>query len=138
MDVSHIPPSISPPSKCQHRREAVAQTISADPSIPQGESMALPTTPRDWVTQGPLSHMGHFYGWEPVTVLGNGTQSRLLCPLISLALANAAPTHRVPCSSIPQDFDGSSTTRTILVVQCSWHHQFSDRPISNTSECWNT
>ena len=41
-------------SRCQRRLEPSV----VEPPIPQGESVALPATPRDWFTQGPLSCMG--------------------------------------------------------------------------------
>ena len=37
---------------------AVWEACVVEPPIPQGESVALPATPRDWFTQGPLSRMG--------------------------------------------------------------------------------
>ena len=63
--------------------------------------VALPATPRDWFTQGPSSRMGRLFGWgDPsVTAPGSGTQSWLLCPLISLALAGAERAHGVPLYS---------------------------------------
>ena len=83
--------------RCQLRLEACV----VEPPIPQGDSVALPATPRDWFTQGPSSRMGRLYGWgdPPITAPGSGTQSWLLCSLISLALAGAERAHGVPLYS---------------------------------------
>ena len=84
-------------SRCQRRLEPSI----VEPPIPQGESVALPATPRDWFTQSPLSCMGRLKGWgdPPITAPGCGTQSWVLCPLISLALAGAELAHGVPLYS---------------------------------------
>ena len=44
---------------------------------------------RNWFSHGPLASAGRLYGWGegPITSPGQGTQSWLFCPLISLALA---------------------------------------------------
>ena len=39
----------------------------------------------NWFTHGPLSTFGHLYGWRavPISLPGSGSQSWLLCPLIT-------------------------------------------------------
>ena len=56
--------------RCQRRLEPCV----VEPPTPQGESVALPATPRDWFTQGPSSRMGRLYGWgdPPVAGLSHG------------------------------------------------------------------
>ena len=120
VDLSDAPCSVSPPCpqcsnvptmvvdvpgsqhwfwcpSCQRRLEPCV----VEPPIPQSESVALPATPRDWFTQGPSNRMGRLNGWgdPPITAPGNGTQSWLPCPLISLALAGAERAHGVPLYS---------------------------------------
>ena len=140
VDLSHVLPSDSPPcpqfsnvptmvvdvaasqhwfwcSRCQRSLEACV----VEPPIPQGKSVALQATPRDSFTQGPLSRMGRLYGWRdpPVTAPGSGTQSWLLCPLISLALAGAERAHGVPlCSTGPRqpNDSGCPLLKTLLTL----------------------
>ena len=69
---------------CQLRTEcenAQSRPIVQDSARPQP----------NWFTHGPLSTFGHLYGWgaAPTSPPGSGSQSWLLCPLISLGLLDA-------------------------------------------------
>ena len=102
---------------CQRRLEPCV----VDPPIPQGESVALPATLRDH--PGPIEPHGRLYGWgdPPITAPSNGTQSWLLCPLISLALAGAERAHGVPlCSTGPRQ-PVPSRSRTVLLQSYRAH-----------------
>ena len=55
----------------------------------------------NWFTHSPLSTFGHLYGWGavPISPPGSGSQSWLLCPLISLGLLDAEHARGVPAYS---------------------------------------
>ena len=67
-------------SRCQTRVESSLQEVR-----------------RTWFSHGPLASMGPLYGWSehPITVPGQGPQSWLFCPIISLALAVVERGHAV-------------------------------------------
>ena len=56
---------------------------------------------RDWFSSGPLTQMGPLYGWgsSPPSLPGEGPQSWLFCPLISLGLLVVEARRAVPLYS---------------------------------------
>ena len=68
-------------------------------------------------------HDGRLYGWgqSPISPPGNGSQSWLFCPLISLALAAAEPGSRSPLPDVQRDFWNSQAAQIIHL--CRDHFQ---------------
>ena len=58
---------------------------------PQSHAPQTSHSPSSFFVSGPLDSIGLLYGWgmPPLSAPGAGTQSWLLCPLISLGLAHA-------------------------------------------------
>ena len=82
---------------------------------------------RTWFSHGPLASLGPLYGWgeHPITVPGQGPQSWMFCPIISLALAvverarGVTPFSTGPRSVVPPAQEQYWMTHAAAIVD-SW------------------
>ena len=94
-------------SGCQQNAGAVLDVITGNVTrvctscnhvVPDPDTVA---ERRDWSPSGPLSRLGPLCGWgaSSPSPPGEGTQSWLFCPLMSLALLSLEARHAVPAHS---------------------------------------
>ena len=92
----------------------------------------------NWFTHGPLSTFGHLYGWGavPISPPGSGSQSWLLCPLISLGLLDAEHARGVPAYSTGSRLPVPDQQRTYWMARDGYHPRFqSTFPVFDSSVC---
>ena len=117
--------------RCQRREEITSQ--DAPRSV-------VP----NWFLHGPLSTMGRRYGWDqsPISPPGNGSQSWLFCPLISLALAAAQRERDVPLISVSlpdvqRDFWNSQAAQIIQLYSDHFQSLNLDSEVARAMERWS-
>ena len=116
-------------SRCQ-RRIGSAQ-FEVTPRVSPA-SAAVPETPREWATQEPLRQMARLYGRRdsPITVPVSGTQSRLHCPVMSIALAGAGRAGAVPLDLASQFLHFRKDTGFRIINSLTTHFQSPSRQSS--------